>query len=201
MGSERNIAVVARLKELTASQATFESKIGEGHLLLHNELTPSIGMLGPLVPALAERSVWPNPNWDHLAEGLDAAVKYKGLIDEASALTEEPIYRQMCTFATLFCGLLCVMSENEKCGPRVNQHWPRSNAYEYHTHGPVHKSMGEVDSSDSAQGSSCRVTTARSTWCGQLRRPPMPCSSRGSPVDNYADDVMEPGHAEQPSWR
>ena len=50
MGSERNIAVVARLKELTASQATFESKIGEMLVFFNTEVMPRWGILGAVVP-------------------------------------------------------------------------------------------------------------------------------------------------------
>ena len=146
MGSERNIAVVARLKELTASQATFESKIGEMLVFFNTEVMPRWGILGAVVPEFAERSVWPRPSWDDLNETLDPVVKCAKLCEEAAALTEDPILRQYITLCNFFsAGMFAIMSENEKWSaivPGEAALVEAVNAYEYHTHGPVHKSVG-----------------------------------------------------------
>ena len=134
--------MVARLKQLTASQATFESKIGEMLVFFNTEVMPRWGILGSVVPEFAERSVWPRPSWDDLNETLDPVVKCAKLCEEAAALTEDPILRQYITLCNFFsAGMFAIMSENEKWSaivPGEAALVEAVNAYEYHTHGPVH---------------------------------------------------------------
>ena len=134
------------MKELTASQATFESKIGEMLVFFNTEVMPRWGILGSVVPEFAERSVWPRPSWDDLNETLDPVVKCAKVCEEAAALTEDPILRQYITLCNFFsAGMFAIMSENEKWSaivPGEAALVEAVNAYEYHTHGPVHKSLG-----------------------------------------------------------
>ena len=107
---------MARLAELTASQpATFESKLGEHLTSWNKEVGPPWGFLGSMIPEFAERSVWPNPSWDHLAEALEGSVKSFDLLREAALLTEDPILRGLCTLNILFGpAQLWTMSHSEK---------------------------------------------------------------------------------------
>ena len=82
MGSERNIAVVARLKELTASQATFESKIGEMLVVFNTEVMPRMRDVGyrGIRKAMNERG-FPGHVW-HVGHACPDPSKKSTLNDE-----------------------------------------------------------------------------------------------------------------------
>ena len=139
---------MARLAELTASQpATFESKLGEQNTSWNKEVGPPWGFLGSMIPEFAERSVWPNPSWDHLAEALEGSVKSFDFLREAALLTEDPILRGLSTLSIVFGpAQLWTMSHSEKW-TSYDYGGEKAlvdivNAYEYRTHSPVFKSIG-----------------------------------------------------------
>ena len=146
MGSKRNDVACSRLLELAASQpATFDSKVAEAAAIWHVKIGTPFGYFGSLISDCAERSVWPNPSWDHLNETLEGVLKHNKTLEEGAALTDEPVCRAYYTcWRAVNLDFLSVVSHSDK--------WRMDggeaalvgvvNAYEYRTWNPVFKTIG-----------------------------------------------------------
>ena len=88
IGSERNKKAAARLVELSSTNATWQSKFAEG-MGIWNVMFALWGLFGPLDPEHAERSIYPNPSWDHIAEAFDVSLKGCTLLMEAQAMADD----------------------------------------------------------------------------------------------------------------
>ena len=151
IGSERNKKAAARLAELSSTSATWQSKFAEG-MGTWNVMFALWGLFGPLDPEHAERSIYPNPSWDHIAEAFDVSLKGCTLLMEAQAMADDSdIPFMAATFGN--CNTLAFMLvvshlekwQPEKFGVSEAEIVAAMDLYDFHKHTSALKAVCTMD--------------------------------------------------------